>query len=84
MNVRLIDAPNSTLRTWVLLANMALANGSPIVASIAKIAEVSRQVKPISVRGVSRGLRDLVDLGMATVERRGNVSVIKLAGVDDV
>jgi hypothetical protein len=78
MNVKLIEKPMSTVKTWILLANLTLANGSPLVGSISDFVAVSKSISPISTRGLSRGLRDLEELGMVEVERRGNVSIISV------
>lgn len=82
LNVRLASAKMSTIRTWLLLANLIKANGSPLIGSFADLVEVSKQLKPISRRGLSEGIKDLEALGMVKCERRGNVSVIELEGAD--
>lgn len=82
MNVRLIEKPMSTVKTWMLLSNLTLANGSPLVGSISDFVSVSKDISPISTRGFSRGLRDLEELGMIDIERRGNVSIITVRTKD--
>jgi len=70
----------STIKTWILLANITAAQGPTIIGSISDLVDTSKDLSPISRRGISRGLRDLEELEMITVERHGNVSVFRLKG----
>ena len=82
LNVDLISASTSTVRTWLLIANLVSGHGSPLIASFAELSEASRGAKPISRRSISSGIAKLQELGMITCERRGNVSVIALVDAD--
>ena len=82
LNVTLLRHKASTIRTWLLIANLIAANESPLVASFSEISNASREhdwMPTISRIAVGRAIRELVELEMITHKRVGSASVIELA-----
>lgn len=79
------------MRTYLVLLELTEIYGNPLVASIAEIKQYcnvcieksppsQQKIRAISHRSISKALDELKELGLLTVERKGNVSVINVAG----
>ena len=78
LNTKLWKHSGTTVRTWLLLLKLSTDHGNPLVMSITEIKQFSAVSKPISHRAVSKALDELEGLGMIEVDRRGNVSIIRV------
>jgi len=72
----------STLRVWLNLIEMTEKYGHPLIVSFTEISRYSNVCNRVSRRAVGKGIEDLERLKMVDVERRGNVSVIVIRGLD--